>query len=100
MPLREFVVLDPRLSGNDTWGVQRGEAHSPGAGLCIRNSLESLFHKEGMSVGCLCATYSGRAEGLCPSAKKRSIANTNDKALDCARLFIDTSIGMMIGRTH
>jgi hypothetical protein len=36
----------------------------------------------------------------CPSQTTRSVANTNDKALDCARLFIDTSIGMMIGQTH
>jgi len=36
----------------------------------------------------------------CPSQTTRSVANTNDKALDCARLFIDTSIGMMIGLTH
>jgi len=34
--------------------MHKGEAHSPGAGLCIRNSLESLFHKGGMSVECLC----------------------------------------------
>jgi len=29
-----------------------------------------------------------------------SIANSEDKALDCARLLIDASSGMMIGRTH
>ena len=28
------------------------------------------------------------------------VANSENKALDCARLFIDTSIEMMIGRTH
>ena len=36
----------------------------------------------------------------CPSQTTRSVANSNDKALDCARLFIDASIRMMIGQTH
>jgi hypothetical protein len=98
--------------------MHKGEAHSPGAGLCIRNSLESLFHKGGMSVECLCPSAplplcflsllqdwgtkgveKGIPPGLSPVSGP-SIANSNHKALDCAGLCVDASIGMITGQMH